>query len=276
MFKKIILALALASAAFAQEAPTANPSEVWVKGRKVDHSWRDGRIWVPASQLQPLLNISDPMPSLDLLKALEQKGGYIWTVANGKFEAKPDPSRYSQTGPSSSAVKRSQSRVQNAERERPTKSTKGVGLKYQVEEFETEWGYKWARVKVTNVGRGVSDICTAYCHFQDSFGITYAEDWWPVGQLQPGESTVFEITSGKDMRDTPITPSAENVMVYFFSEQDSRKNPKSMREAQSQAKSNKKRGGLKGPTLDFSRNAPHQTTGPSSQPSSPMGSPKGW
>lgn len=216
------------------------------------------------------------MPAVDLLKALELKGGYVWTVQNGKLEARPDPTLYSATGPTGSAIKRSQSRIKNESRERPTKSTKGVGLKYEVEEFETEWGYKWAKVKVSNVSKNVSDVCTAYCHFQDSFGRTYAEDWWPVGQLQPGESTVFEITSGKEMADTPITPSAENVMVYFFSEQDAGKNPRTMKEAKSQARANKKRGGLKGPTLDFRRNAPFQNTGPGSQPSNPTGSPRGW
>lgn len=98
--KRILAALATVvylSPAFANnETPTANPSVVVVKGRTVSHSWRDGRIWVPTSDLQPLLNMTSELPSMDLLKALEAKGGYIWTIVDGRFEAKPDPSKYAQ------------------------------------------------------------------------------------------------------------------------------------------------------------------------------------
>lgn len=107
---KILAALAiplcLTTAQAQRETPTANPSVVVVKGRTVNHSWRDGRIWVPTSELQPLLNISSELPSMDLLKALEEKGGYLWTTVNGRFEAKPDPANYAQsvsTGASSAS-----------------------------------------------------------------------------------------------------------------------------------------------------------------------------
>lgn len=73
-FVAVALTLTLLTAATAQEVPTSNPTEVWVKGRKVDHSWRNGRIWVPTTELQPLLNMNSELPSMDLLKSLEEKG----------------------------------------------------------------------------------------------------------------------------------------------------------------------------------------------------------
>ena len=90
----MVLSLLLSVSVLAQEAPSSNPVEVWVKGRKVDHSWRDGRIWVPTTDLQPLLNITSDYPSMDLIEALEQRGDYLWTVTDGVFEAERDPSKY--------------------------------------------------------------------------------------------------------------------------------------------------------------------------------------
>ncbi len=104
---KRVVALALMlgmTAAGAQNAvPTSNPTAVMVKGRLVSHSWRDGRIWVPTSDLRPLLNLSTDAPSMDLLKALDEKGGYVWNIVDGRLEAKLDPSKFSQGGPSAAA-----------------------------------------------------------------------------------------------------------------------------------------------------------------------------
>jgi hypothetical protein len=100
----LALLFCLTSAQAQNETPTINPSAVVIKGRVVSHSWRDGRIWVPTSDLQPLLNMGSEYPSMDLLKALEQKGGYLWSMVDGRFEARPDPANYSQAadaGPSS-------------------------------------------------------------------------------------------------------------------------------------------------------------------------------
>ena len=90
------MAICLSPAYADNETPSVNPNQVVVKGRVLSHSWRNGRIWVPTSDLQPLLNITSELPSMDLLKALEGKGGYVWTITDGRFEAKLDPSKYSQ------------------------------------------------------------------------------------------------------------------------------------------------------------------------------------
>jgi hypothetical protein len=267
----ILLSLTMASAQ--QQAPSTNPNEVYVKGRLVSHSWRNGRIYVPTHQLQPLLNLGSEMPDMDLLKALEEKGDYLWSLSAGRFEAKPDPSAYSQV---TSDQARSQNlKAANANKPRPSASAAGIKLQYEVDEYTTDWGTKWGRVRVTNKTNAASDVCIAYCHFQDSFGRTYAEDWWPVKSLAPGESTTFEIMSGKAIEDTPITPSGENVMVYFLSQEDASKNPTSMREANKQAKTNKKKGGIKnGPSLDFNKNGARP---PSTTPrSNPIGPAEGW
>jgi hypothetical protein len=103
LWAALALLFCLTSAQAQNETPTANPSEVVVKGRLLSHSWRDGRIWVPTSDLQPLLNMGSEYPSMDLLKALEDKGGYLWTVVDGRFEARPDPSKYTQAANSTSS-----------------------------------------------------------------------------------------------------------------------------------------------------------------------------
>lgn len=277
MKKKVAAFLLLISTlASAQEVPAKNPDEVWVKGRRLTHSWKDGRILVPTSELQPILNLTSEYSDMDLLEALEEKGDYLWTVAGGKFEAKRDPSKYSQSVAPGQAVAANR-KAHSATRPRPKKSTTGIGLQYKVDEYMTDWGYKWGRVEVTNISKTKSDVCTAYCHFQDNFGHTYAEDWWPVRPLEPGETMSFEIASGKRIEDTPITPTSNNVMVYFFSEEDVSKNPTSMREAQKQSKAAKKKSGIKSPTLDFRRNAPvPSTTTTTTTTTNPMQSPRGW
>lgn len=256
----LLLLLALCATCFAQEVPTENPAEVWVKGRLVQHAWSNGRILVSASQLQPLLDIDFETREVDLLEALEQKGGYVWSVESGVFKAIRDRSLYASADPSRArrsnqraAVRQSQTKYK-----RPDKSkSKDLGLTYEVVEVDTEWGYKWGAVRVTNTGQTDSDVCTAYCEFQDGFGRTYSEDWWPVRSLKPGESMQFDISSGKETKDLSITPTRDNIAVYFFSREDVTKNPKSRAELRQQARKNKRGSGLKGPTLDLRRNEVH-------------------
>lgn len=243
----------LAGVALAQETPESNPSEVWVKGRQVRHSWRGGRIWVATSDLKVLLNMDSEYKDMDLLKALEEKGGYVWGVTDGKFEAKRDRSQYGKAD--TRRARAANRRISRATKRRPSKrekaKSKDLGLKYEVVEIDTDWGYKWGAVKVTNVGSRRSDVCKAFCEFQDGFGRTYAEDWWPVKSLQPGESVTFPIASGKRVEETSMTPTDDNIAVYFFSQEDAAKNPTSMREARKQARKNKKSRGIKRKKVDF-------------------------
>ncbi len=253
----LLLLFAMVGAVLAQEVPTENPSEVWVKGRKLDHGWKDGRIVVNTQDLYPLLGIKSDLPRIDLLSALDEKGGYVWTVEGGKFEAVRDRSLYREAD-SSVARRQNRTAARNAQYRKPSKSkSKDIGLKYQVIEVDTDWGYRWGAVKVTNTLDTPSDVCTAYCHFQDGFGRTYAEDWWPIRSLQPGESMVFEISSGTRSEDTSITPTSDNVAVYFFSNEDVTKNPKSMNEARARARKNKTRNSNS--TLDFNRHTRGKT-----------------
>ena len=250
-------------AAGSQELPTENPSEVWVKGRKVRHSWVGGRVFIETVDAQALLRVSSELKTVDLVEALEEAGGYEWSVTNGKFEAKRDASQYATHSP---ATRPSDRRFSNGtkakyagtgdgaktQQPRPIKGyapattsnngqeTKGFGLTYEVVEIDTEWGYKWGAVRVTNSSSQVSDPCVAYCEFQDGFGRTYSEDWWPVKSLQPGEQLVFEISSGVETKDTSITPTGDNIAVYFMAKKGDPRNAKSRKEAMQQAKQNKK------------------------------------
>jgi hypothetical protein len=240
-FQRLILALAaLATMASGQEVPSANPAEVWVKGRKMDHSWRDGRIWVPTGQLQPLLNLSSDMPSVDLLKSLEAKGGYTWAINAGKFEAKPDPSLYSVGGGTAGAARPSAGYSQVT----PARSAESGRLTYRVQEFTADTGFVRAYVAVTNEGPGRSDPSEMVTQFQDGFGRTYATDRDIIGELEPGETQVFECFSMVRAEDTSIKTS-DGIAVNFFSQTDPSKNPQSASQARKQAKqSNRSKSGL--------------------------------
>lgn len=247
----------LAATALSQEVPAQNPDEVWVKGRRVYHSWQNGRIMVDTEVLQPLLGIGSEFRQMDLVETLEKRGDYVWSVSDGKFEAKRDRSQYSVGTDTRRARAQNRRAQQSASYSKPTqrdkKSSEGLGLKYEVVEIDTEWGYKWGAVRVTNESGQPTQPCIAYCEFQDGFGRTYAEDWWPVRGLEPGESQQFEISSGTETRDTSITPTSNNIAVYFMAE-GSASNPKSRREAMEQARKNKKNRGMKRVKLDLNKN----------------------
>lgn len=193
-----------------QQAPTSNPSEVIVKGRRVSHSWRAGRIWVPTSELQPLLNLQPESSDVDLIKALEAKGGYLWEMRGGQFQAYRDPAQHvasSPGGATPSVAGRSQpgaapSRVASANSGR---------LSYRVQQFTADTGYVRAYIQVINNGPGESDPSQMICQFQDGFGKTYAVDKRPVPVLAPGESQVFEIFSMFEEKDTSMTVTRDNV-----------------------------------------------------------------
>lgn len=242
-FVAVALTLTLLTAATAQEVPTSNPTEVWVKGRKVDHSWRNGRIWVPTTELQPLLNMNSELPSMDLLKSLEEKGGYVWQVTNGKFEAKPDPSRYSQTA-NSDARARNAGVQQQAEMDKEINAQEAAlapgKLYYSVGEFVAETGFVRAFIKVTNDGPNPSDSTEMICHFTDGFGKPYAQDTATIPKLAPGESQVFEIFSLVKEEDTSIKPTKDNVTCYFKNLENPSLNPKTKLEERKQAKERKR------------------------------------
>lgn len=192
-FWSFLLWLALVGPALAQVVPVENPNEVWVKGRLVDHSWREGRIWVPSGELAPLLNLKSDLPSTDLLRALEEKGGYLWSVENGVFRASPDPSLYS----TASTAQRSQA---NRIAVPPRSGFDGKRSKNQltasVQKFVAEeTGYVRAWVVVTNSGTQVNDPSQMVVEFQDNFHYAWAKDEKSIPGLHPGESLVFECFS---------------------------------------------------------------------------------
>ena len=236
----LIVALLGSQAAFAQgQAPVSNPSEVIVKGRKVSHSWRQGRIVVPTSELSSLLNIPSDSRDTDLLQALETKGGYTWTTVNGRFEARLDPTRYS-VAPAPSS--RAQSRVQAGRSQAEPHSAGQLG--YEVKRFTADTGYVRAFILVTNNGPGVSDPSQMICQFQDGFGQTYAVDKRPVAAMEAGESQTFEIFSMVEAKDTSITPTADNVAVNFLSLTNPNANPTTRKEVRQQQKRAKTKRGL--------------------------------
>lgn len=184
--------------ALAQPIPTENPREVWVKGRLLSHGWRDGRIVVPTSQLAPLLNIQSDKLELDLLDALQSKGGYITSITDGKFEAKRDPSLYSQSHNASAARahnKRVGRALDAAKRRQDAQAAAQPKLTYQVQRFVAETGFVRAIIRVTNAGGSTSEPHTMIADFTDGYDKPFARDTKPVGPLEPGTYQDFEVFS---------------------------------------------------------------------------------
>lgn len=215
------------------EIPSANPQEVYVKGRKVSHSWRDGRIWVPTSELQPLLNLASQEREVDLLEALEAKGGYLWQVVEGRFEARLDPSKFSTGRP---AARPYQPPVASG-----ASATAEAGkLYYSVREFTAETGFVRAYIAVTNAGPNDSDPSRMVCEFTDGFGKPYAEDEVVLPAMAPGASEVYEIFSLVRAEDTSMKPTRDNVTCYFFSLTNPAANPSTRSEWRKQARERKR------------------------------------
>jgi hypothetical protein len=196
---KVFLSLLLLTAlGLTQEVPDSNPDEVWVKGRKIGHSWRNGKIFVDSSALTPLLNMQFELPSVDLLKALEEKGGYITRFADGRFEAVRDQSRYQTTvdtqtvrAQNREAVTRQQAEAADRAREEAEQPR----LSHEVRRFVAETGFVRAYVRVTNTGGSANDSVMVVADFTDGYGKAFARDTRPLGPLQPGEYQDFEMFS---------------------------------------------------------------------------------
>lgn len=225
------------------EAPTRNPAVVVVKGRRVSHSWRAGRIWVPSSELQPLLNLKPESLDLDLLKALEAKGGYLWEMRGDTFHAFRDPAQHVSVSGGRGGSVRTPAEASVARS--PSSSSAQAGrLSYRVQQFTADTGYVRAYIQVINNGPGASDPSQMVCQFQDGFGKTFAVDRRPVPSLAPGDSQLFEIFSMFEEKDTSMTVTRDNVAVNFFSLSNPNANPTTRKEMRKQQRQGKERRGL--------------------------------
>jgi hypothetical protein len=234
----VFLVLFLIEATFAQEIPAQNPAEVWVKGRQVQHSWRDGRIYVDTLVLEPLLGIGSEFRQMDLLETLEKKGGYIWTITDGKFEAKRDRSLYAEFDPAQIGASNQRSAATaNASLQKKQAEKMEPYLVYHVKRFTADTGYVRAYITIGNEGGSPSASSKVICQFQDGFGKTYAEYETVVPPLQPGALHQIEAFSMVEVEDTSITPTADNVAVNFFSDG---KGPRSISEARQEARARKR------------------------------------
>lgn len=234
------------------EFPTSNPSEVFVKGRKVSHSWRQGRVFVPSSELAPLLNLPSDSRDLDLLETLEEKGGYLWSMTEGRLEARPDPALYAASRSSRAAspitnraVASNSARGNTAESQRNREPSQRLGnLGYEVQRFTADTGYVRAYILVTNKGSSRSDPSEMICQFHDGLGQTFAADRTIVPPLDPGDSQVFEVFSMVKVEDTSLTPTTDNVAVNFFSLTNPNANPITRKQVRQQQRQTKTRRGL--------------------------------
>lgn len=223
----------------AQELPTENPREVWVKGRQVRHSWKAGRIFIDTLDAQTLLQVNSEYRQVDLIKALEERGDYVWTVTDDKFEATRDSSKYSvNTNPTQASRSNAQSAATaNARLQQKQTEEMEPYLVYHVQRFTADTGYVRAYITIGNEGGSPSDPSTVLCQFQDGFGKTYAEHKSVVPSLQPGERYQIEAFSMVEVEETSITPTTDNVAVNFFSDG---KGPTSINEARKEARARKR------------------------------------
>ena len=196
--KYLITLILLCTVALAQDLPSQNPNEVWVKGRLVPHSWRDGRIFVSTSLIGPLLNVESESRSIDLIRALEEKGGYQYKVVDGRFEAVRDRTRYSQqqVNPNARAQNRRYAKAyeQHTQRQRAEQASQPQ-LTHKVPRFVAETGFVRAYIRVFNKGGGPSDPVTLVADFTDGYGKPFAQDTTVIPSLQPGEQIDVELFS---------------------------------------------------------------------------------
>ena len=221
--KTFFIILLLTIVTSAQEVPTSNPSEVWVKGRLVPHGWRDGRIFVPSTQIGPLLNIQPELPSVDLIEALDAKGGYVYRVVEGRFEAVRDRSGYADYQGS----QRAQSQNQRYNRayaeykdEKEQQEATQPKLVHEVQRFVAETGYVRAFVRVMNQGGGPSEAVLMVADLTDGYGKAFARDTKPIPTLKPGEYIDVEVFSMVEDDETVVngvvrTINSEKVRVTF-------------------------------------------------------------
>jgi len=192
----IILIFAVPS--LSQEAPDSNPDEVWVKGRKLSHSWRNGRIFVDAVSLSPLLNMQFELPGVDLLKALKEKGGYVTRLHEGRFEAVRDRSLYETQVDTAAARAGNRGALSRHRAQAAAKAEEEANrprLQHQVQRFVAETGFVRAYVRVTNLGGSPNAPVMVVADFTDGYGKPFARDTAPLGPLQPGEHQDFEMFS---------------------------------------------------------------------------------
>lgn len=193
-----IIILLLSLATVAQEPPESNPKEVWVKGRLVNHSWKDGRIFVSAQEIGPLLNIQPELPAVDLLQALKDKGGYTFRIVDGKFEAIRDRSQYAeyQGGQNAQSQNQRYNQAYNQyQRDKKEVEASQPKLTHQVERFVAETGFVRAFIRVTNQGGGPSPVVMLVADFCDGYGKAFAQDTKPIPALAPGEHVDVEVFS---------------------------------------------------------------------------------
>jgi hypothetical protein len=210
-----ILVVLLVFPALAQDLPTENPDEVIVKGRTISHSWRDGRIWVPASEIEPLLNITAERRSVDLVEALNQKGGYTWEIVDGRFQAKRTSSGYVATN--SAAAVSNNIRAKYKDRQIVDTNSSGASLAYQVVDVATESGEIQATITVINRGDGTSDPFELVCEFMDHEGNTYAVATEVMERLYAGRTITVKTATTKPSVGGAIEGSGpRNIAVSFL------------------------------------------------------------
>lgn len=241
----LLLVMLASASAWGQQLPQENPDSVYVKGRKVSHSWREGRIWVPASELKPLLNLDTEERVLDLIEALEEKGGYVYEFSGGRFEARRDRSQYS-SGSSAKAVAENLTSVFDGRRSLAV--GEGWNLEYYVKSVTTNAGDVETSLVVYNTGKTYSKKCEVVCEFQDSEGYTFALGTLELSSLAPKQEVSFDMSGEFRAQDRARASriKEDGVKVSFLN-----RASKSTTTASQPRK--RKKNGLRKQSLDFNR-----------------------
>ena len=249
--KRLLIAglaiLWLSAVAQAQELPKNNPAEVWVKGRKVSHSWRDGRIFVATSDLKYLLGTKSDFPQVDLIKALQAKGGYTWRIKDGKFTAQKPIAKAANSA--TSAFNAEEARRNNAEflrrqnenreRERAEEAARPAPqgyLVYSVQIEQLEWDFYYIHIAVKNEAKVISDEHRASYHIPASYQNRAGELTQIIPPLAPGQ--VFPFEPIPYANDQP--PAVYVIDMNFFNLVNGRDDPKSRWDKRKQARKRKK------------------------------------
>lgn len=225
-----------------QELPTKNPQEVWVKGRKVSHSWRDGRILVATSDLRYLLGTQSDFPQVDLLKALEENGDYTWKIEGQKFVAKRKTPKATNFDPevarrrNAEYVRRSQEIRERARAEELARPAPQGNLVYSVEIEPVDFDFYVIHLFVKNDSSAVSHEHSAVYSIPASYQNPSLELQQVIPPLAPGQIFPFQPIPFEN----DVPPAVYLINMNFFNLVNDRDDPKSRWDLRKQARSRKR------------------------------------
>ena len=232
----------LSSVVWAQVIPETNPSEVWVKGQRIKHWWSDGKIFVSASDLESLLGTTSELSEIDLLQALQAKGGYSWSLDRGKLVAEGSKPRAIRFDPAKARAnnaentRRTNEALQRAKEEDQARPSPQGYLIYTVETEQVDHELYYIHILVKNDSSVVSHEHKATYYIPADYHSRGSDIDHIIPPLDPGQ--IHFLRPIPFEHDKP--PSKYLINMNFFNLVNERDDPRSKWDKRRQARERKK------------------------------------